>query len=99
VATQDPELVKGLVVEDKAQRVARYHEETVRSFFEVLGAAGLRHPRELKPWYIMKRSSTGEVRSYHDLYPPIEAGALLNGAGSLTGGLAHAWREARADRF
>jgi glutamate synthase domain-containing protein 2 len=99
VATQNPELVAGLVVEDKRQRVARYHKETVRSFFEVLGAAGLRHPRDLKPWYIMRRSASGEVRSCHELYPSIEPGALLNGAGSLSGSLAHAWREARADRF
>jgi hypothetical protein len=86
-------------VEDKRQRVARYHKETVRSFFEVLGAAGLRHPRDLKPSYIMRRSASGEVRSCHELYPSIEPGALLNGAGSLSGSLAHAWREARADRF
>src|SRR5204863_2817792 len=41
VATQDPELVAGLVVEDKSVRVARYQKETVKSFMEVLGAAGL----------------------------------------------------------
>ncbi|MEP7382801.1 MAG: glutamate synthase-related protein [Gemmatimonadota bacterium] len=97
VATQDPELVCGLHVGDKTQRVARFHRETVKSFLEVLGAAGLMEPRELEPWYVMKRVQPGDVRSYHELYPPTEPGALL--APLVTGSLAGAWCEARADRF
>ena len=97
VATQDPELVRGLDVGDKSARVARYHRETVKSFFEVLGAAGLQHPRELKPWYMMKRVNSGEVRSYRDIYPPIEAGALLTSA--VDGSVGQAWNAARPDRF
>lgn len=97
VATQDPELVRGLHVGDKADRVARFHRETVKSFFEVLGAAGLSDPRELKPWYVMRRVSPEEVRSYHEIYPPIEPGALLSG--SVSGSVGDAWRIARADRF
>ena len=36
VATQDEELVEGLHVKDKTKRVANFHKETVKSFFEVL---------------------------------------------------------------
>ncbi len=97
VATQDPALVKGLHVGDKSQRVARYHKETVKSFFEVLGAAGLSAPCELKPWFIMRRVNSTEIRSYHELYPPTDPGALL--AGIVTGPMAGAFRTARADRF
>ncbi len=97
VATQDPDLVRGLHVGDKGTRVARFHRETVKSFSEVLGAAGLQHPRELKPWYVMRRVNSGEVRSYHDIYPPIDAGALLTS--SIDGSLGHAWNTARSDRF
>ena len=97
VATQDPDLVRGLHVGDKATRVARFHRETVKSFSEVLGAAGLQHPRELKPWYVMRRVNSGDVRSYHDIYTPIEAGALLTS--SINGSLGHAWNTARSDRF
>ncbi len=97
VATQDPELVHGLHVGDKTQRVARYHRETVKSFFEVLGAAGLSEPRDLKPWDVMKRVQPGVVQSYHELYPPTEPGALLSA--TVTGCLAHDWSIARADRF
>jgi len=97
VATQDPDLVRGLHVGDKSARVARFHSETVKSFSEVLGAAGLHHPRELKPWYVMRRVSSGEVRSYNDIYPPIETGALLTS--SINGSIGHAWNAARPDRF
>jgi hypothetical protein len=75
---------------DKSARVAHFHRETVKSFFEVLGAAGLQDPRALKPWYVMRRVNSGEVRSVHEIYPPIESGALL--AASVNGSLGHAWR-------
>ncbi len=97
VATQNPELVHGLVVEDKAARVARYHKETVKSFLDVLGATGLESPAKLKPWYVMKRVGPGHVLSYHELYPATEPGGLLTS--SATGPLAEAWGRARADRF
>ena len=97
VATQNPDLVKGLHVGDKSVRVARYHKETVKSFFEVLGAAGLTSPTELKPWFIMRRVNSMEIRSYHELYPPTEAGALL--AHAVAGTMAGAWQTARAASF
>jgi hypothetical protein len=75
----------------------RFHRETVKSFFEVLGAAGLHDPRELKPWYVMRRVSSGEVRSYRDIYPPIEPGALLTS--KIEGSLGKAWDVARPDSF
>ncbi len=97
VATQDPELVAGLVVEDKAVRVARYHKETVKSFLDVLGAAGLTRPGDLKPWYVNRRVSSLEVRTYAPSYPQVEAGALL--ASPPAGVLANVWAEASVDRF
>ncbi|HEX4632348.1 MAG TPA: FMN-binding glutamate synthase family protein [Gemmatimonadales bacterium] len=97
VATQDPALVHGLDVSDKSVRVMHFHRETVKSFFEVLGATGLHAPGELKPWYVMKRVASGEVKSYHELYPPIEPGALLTSP--LPGSVGHAWEVARPDRF
>jgi glutamate synthase domain-containing protein 2 len=97
VATQDPELVRGLHVGDKSARVARFHRETVKSFFEVLGAAGLQDPGALKPWYVMRRVNSGEVRSFHEIYPPIEPGALLTS--SVNGSVGRAWNAARPDSF
>ncbi|MFN7982656.1 MAG: FMN-binding glutamate synthase family protein [Vicinamibacterales bacterium] len=97
VATQDPQLVGGLHVGDKSARVARFHRETVKSFLEVLGAAGMRAPSELKPWHVLRRVGSGEIRSYSDLYPSLTPGALL--AGNVEGSLGQAWNAARPDRF
>ena len=97
VATQDPQLVAGLHVGDKTERVARFHRETVKSFFDVLGSTGLLVPSALKPWHVMRRVGSGEVRSYHDLYPMLEPGALVSG--SVNGSLGQAWNTARPDRF
>ena len=97
VATQDPALVGGLHVGDKSHRVARYHRETVRSFLEVLGAAGLQRPQDLKPWFIMKRVSAMEIRSYADIYPQLTSGQLL--ADPSTAGMSRAWENASATHF
>ncbi len=97
VATQKPELVNGLHVGDKSVRVARYHRETVKSFFEVLGAAGLEHPRELKPWFVIKRVSPMEVRSYADIYPQLVPGELLTSPEMSR--MSRAWELADPVRF
>lgn len=77
VATQDPELIAGLDVEDKWRRVERFHHETIHSFLELLGAAGLSHPENLKPRHIMRRISSTEVKSYAEIFDFIEPGSLL----------------------
>jgi glutamate synthase domain-containing protein 2 len=97
VATQNPSLVEGLHVGDKSQRVARYHRETVKSFFEVLGATGLQRPQDLKPWFIMKRVSAMEVRSYADIYPHLTSGQLLTHPEGT--GMSRAWANANALQF
>jgi glutamate synthase domain-containing protein 2 len=97
VATQDPELVEGLDVTDKSARVARFHKETVKSFFEVLGAAGCEQPRDLKPWNVMRRVSTTEIRNFSEIYPMAEPGELVGVTPS--GELARAWSAASPDRF
>jgi glutamate synthase domain-containing protein 2 len=79
VATQDPSLAAGLVVEDKAVRVANYHHDTVKTVAELIGAMGLSHTSELKPWHLMKRTGLAEVRNYSELYEYIEEGSLLGG--------------------
>ena len=40
VATQDPDLVKGLVVKDKSERVFNFHNNTVHAVMELLAACG-----------------------------------------------------------
>ncbi|MGE4106002.1 MAG: FMN-binding glutamate synthase family protein [Bacteriovoracia bacterium] len=97
VATQDPELVHGLVVEDKKHRVAHFHHATVHSFLEVLCASGLSRPEELRPWHIHRRVSRFEVKHYGELYHYLDPGALLSGSPSTN--YARAWANATAEQF
>lgn len=77
VATQNPALVKGLVVDDKKFRVANYHAETVKSAAELLGAMGVDSPSRIHPWHLMKRISLTTAEHYGDLYEFLEPGVLL----------------------
>jgi glutamate synthase domain-containing protein 2 len=78
VATQDPQLVAGLVVADKKQRVANYHADTVKSFVELLGAAGISNPGQLTRSHIYRRVFMNEVRTFEDIFPSLKSGILLN---------------------
>lgn len=79
VATQDPQLTVGLVVEDKKHRVANYHEDTVKSFVELMGAAGLDDPGQLTRSHIYRRVFMNEVRTFEDIFPSLETGCLIRG--------------------
>lgn len=77
VATQDPALVKGLVVADKKVRVANFHHDTVKSAGELMGAAGIKHPDDIHRVYIHRRVSPHRIETYLDSYPYIPSGSLL----------------------
>ncbi|MBU6469367.1 MAG: FMN-binding glutamate synthase family protein [Gammaproteobacteria bacterium] len=79
ITTQDPWRVQGLVVKDKAERVANYHRNTIRHFLWVIAAAGLNGPEDLKPEILNRRVSLTEIRTYRELYPYLETGDLLEG--------------------
>jgi glutamate synthase domain-containing protein 2 len=79
VATQDKNLEKGLVVEDKKVRVANFHKHTVDSFVELIGAAGLDNPRKLNRHMINRRVFMNEVRTFEEIYPSIPTGAFRKG--------------------
>lgn len=79
VTTQDPDRQKALVVSDKSVRVANYHANTLKALGELLGAAGLKHPGDLRPHHIARRIANGEVRVLSSLFPDLEKGELLEG--------------------
>jgi len=99
VATQDPVRGGKLDVADKSVRVANFHRNTVQALANLLGAAGLNHPRELGPEHIVRRVSKTTVHSYMDLYPFLEPGELLNGHEPEHGVFRKYWSCARADSF
>ncbi|MCB0401052.1 MAG: FMN-binding glutamate synthase family protein [Flavobacteriales bacterium] len=78
VATQDKKLMKGLDVEDKARRVTNYHNGTLHSFSELVGATGINSLSELNRKHINRRVSMNQVLKYDEIFPYVEKGSLLN---------------------
>ncbi|TAL86144.1 MAG: FMN-binding glutamate synthase family protein [Candidimonas sp.] len=98
VTTQDPKRQEALVVTDKSVRVAHFHENTLKALGELLGAAGLEHPCDLRPHHIARRIASGEVRVLSALFPDLEKGELLNGKFRQTI-FRVAWPMAQAESF
>jgi glutamate synthase domain-containing protein 2 len=97
VATQDVGRQRALVVPDKAQRVANFHGATLATLGEVLAAAGLSHPRDVRPIHISRRISGSDVATYADLYPTLAPGELLSGSRDRR--FRDAWAMADANTF
>jgi len=68
----------GLVPSNKSVRVANFHRLTVASLCEMIAAAGVASPAELRPWHIMHRISPTETKHYGELYEYLKNGALLH---------------------
>jgi glutamate synthase domain-containing protein 2 len=98
VATQRPELVKGLVVTDKKERIANYHHETVKSFVELLAAAGLEHPSQVNRSQIYRRVNMKHSMRFDELFPYIVKGSLLKPE-TVPVFLKRAWEEADPQQF
>ncbi|HUB94591.1 MAG TPA: FMN-binding glutamate synthase family protein [Stellaceae bacterium] len=82
IATQDKLRQRAVVVPDKAERVRHFHDSTLAALGELVGAAGLTHPNQLRPLHILKRVSQTEVRSFSEVYGFLSQGALLSGGGN-----------------
>lgn len=78
IATQDPKRFKALNVEEKAQRVARFHDEMIENLAELVAVAGLTHPDQIERSHVQHRKHNAEIIAYNELYPLLEANALVN---------------------
>jgi glutamate synthase domain-containing protein 2 len=97
VTTQDPTRARALVVPHKIERVYNYHHATLHALAELLGAAGLEHPQQLRPIHFSKRTSSTEVCTFAQLYPALRPGELIDGTDDRR--FRDAWAMARADTF
>src|SRR5262245_16201657 len=97
VATQNPALVEGLDVEDKTERVHRFHHATVHAFLELLGAAGFDEPSDLLPEHVHRRLDFHQSLNYAELFEYLQPGDLLGDR--VPAPWAGAWSSARDDRF
>lgn len=98
IATQNPARGKGLVVTDKAQRVANFHSATVENLGELLAAAGLDSLEQLEPKHILHRVQGIDIKSYAQLYPGIDNNCLLSES-SIPENWKDDWQLAQADRW
>ena len=80
VATQDPLRQRALVVPDKAERVHRFHRNTMHALAEMLAAAGIECPGDLAPHHLARRVSETEIRLFSQMHVFLEPGELLTGA-------------------
>ena len=97
VATQDSKLTKGLVVEDKKNRVRKYHDATMHSFMELIGSMGIREPSQLNPAHVVRRVGPGKVKHYDEIYEYLKPGDLLKK--DVPNSFAHHWEQADPDKF
>jgi len=98
VATQDPRLYRGLVVADKAERVAQFHAKTVHATAELIASAGLFHTSELNRTHIYRRVDQFQIRRYDEIFPYVAAGILSDPA-TAPGAFAVHLEEADPERF
>jgi glutamate synthase domain-containing protein 2 len=97
VTSQDPIRQRAIVVTDKAQRVANFHRETVKSLGELLAAAGMHSPSELKPHHIQRRVGDGRITTFAEQFLFLEPHQLLKG--KLRHVFTDNWERATAERF
>ncbi|WP_069384131.1 FMN-binding glutamate synthase family protein [Halomonas caseinilytica] len=99
VATQDPRRGRRLDVPLKAERVQRFHANTLKALAEILTAAGLNHPGELGPEHVIRRISRHEVRSLSTLFDFVAPNELLEGGASRHAVFCDYWEQADPDSF
>ncbi|MEL7302326.1 MAG: glutamate synthase-related protein, partial [Pseudomonadota bacterium] len=97
VTSMDPLRYRGIKVVDKAERVANFHRETLRSLSEMVAAAGLDDPSELKPEHFRRRTSPDDLVTFATHYRALQPGELLDGTDHPE--FATPWAMARADTF
>lgn len=98
VATQDPRRQKALNVPDKAQRVANFHRNTMKSLAEFTAAVGLDHPSDFKPEHFYLRAGQREIMPASAALTWVKTGALLNPEHDIAGYSTY-WSMADADSF
>lgn len=98
VTTQDPLRQRALVPEDKATRVYHFHKNTLQALGELVGAAGLTHPNQLRAHHIVRRISANEVRLVSNIIKYVRPGDLLENRADHPV-YAYFWKMSRADSF
>jgi len=97
VATQKAWRQKGLVVEDKAKRVAHFHQETLKSLREIVVAMGLQSPWEISFRDMFQRIDSAKAGPMSEVYQFLEPGQLIDDPSSTQ--YSRAWAQANPNSF
>lgn len=98
IATQDPARAKAVHVVDKSERVKNFHNNTLKSFYELVGSMGLDDPAKLMPQMIKRRSSNGLLMPVSTLVEPLEANVLINNQ-NIPEPWSHWWNQSNSSTF
>lgn len=98
VATQNPDLAKGLVPEEKSVRVANFQHETVKNAMELMASAGLQHPDDVTRDVVSTRVERNVVETFAQTFPELETGCLLN-ENTVPKDFLYFWKKASSERF
>ena len=72
ITTHDPRFQKGLVVEDKYMRVARYAKGLIKEVETIAHSVGVNEPRQLRRHHVRLMQGSGRSKLMSDLYPAAE---------------------------
>ena len=97
VATQEAWRQRGLIVEDKGPRVARFQKQTLHSLREIVVAMGLASPWEIRPRDMRERLNGARSDAIDRIYAFLEPGELLDHPEETA--YARHWQDASADSF
>ena len=97
IATQDPSRQRGLVVEDKYERVARFQGQTLHTLREMVIAMGLENPWQIAPKDISERLNGARSDPLDRIYPFLQPGELRENAQGTP--YAKYWAMAQAGSF
>ncbi len=83
ITTMDPQRYRAIDIPSRAERVRNFHKHTLEAVAELLGAAGIPHPKDLNRRHIVRRLSASQIKLADQIYPRVSEGALLTGEGVI----------------
>ena len=97
VATSSPARQRGLVIPEKAQRVANFQSKTLDSLHDIVVACGLESPDEFTPQHLRQWKNNAEMIPWSQIVHEVEPGKLIHEPEDTA--FAEYWRMADPDTF
>ena len=99
LATMNPRRYRVVDVDNRARRVANFHDNTLLAVAEMLEAAGLAGPEDLTRCHIVRRLSASRIQLADEVFPKLEKGVLLKDQPIPDSRIATYWHQASPDSF